>query len=171
MSVTMPKHVEELIRSISVLVVEDNAYMRRLIRNLLMTIGIKQVTEAADGIEGLEVIRAATPDIVVLDWEMPLLNGAEMVRIVRSPGVFPTPDVPIIMLSAYGDLRRVMEATRIGVNEYLVKPVSVQALRARLVAILAKPRPIIQRDGYYGPEPRRIPFNIFAARAEDVPAV
>ena len=45
------------------------------------------------------MIRTASPDVVILDWEMPLLNGPELVRIVRSPGVFPMPDIPIIMLS------------------------------------------------------------------------
>jgi two-component system, chemotaxis family, chemotaxis protein CheY len=77
------------------------------------------------------------------------------VRIVRSPDVFPMPDVPIIMLSSHGERWRVIEAARIGINEYLVKPVSAQALFDRMVSILAKPRRILRRGGYYGPEPRR----------------
>ena len=72
---------------------------------------------------------------MVLDWEMPLLSGAELVRIVRSPGVFPVPDVPIIMLSGHGERWRVLEAVQLGVNEYLVKPVSAKALYDRLVTI------------------------------------
>ena len=155
MSGTVAKHFEKALQSLRVLVVEDNPYMRKVIRNLLTTIGIKGVMEAADGIEGLEAIRTMSPDVVLLDWEMPLLSGAELVRIVRSPGVFPTPDMPIIMLSGYGERWRVVEAMKLGVNEYLVKPVSAQALQARLLAILANPRRIVQRDGYYGPEPRR----------------
>jgi CheY-like chemotaxis protein len=156
MSATGPKHLAKLVRSLGVLVVEDNVYMRKVIRNLLTTIGIKHVTEASDGLEGLEAIRQVTPDVVLLDWEMPLLNGAELVRIVRSPGVFPTPDLPIVVLSAHGERWRVVEAMRLGVNEYLVKPVSAQALYARMVAIVTNPRPIVQRDGYYGPQPRRL---------------
>lgn len=155
MPTTVPKRYETLIRSLSVLIVDDNAHMRKVVRNLLTTIGVKRITEASDGIEGLEAIRTGSPDVVLLDWEMPLLSGAELVRIVRSPDVFPTPDLSIIMLSAHGERRRVVEAIRLGVNEYLVKPVSAQTLLARLVAILANPRPIVQRDGYYGPEPRR----------------
>jgi two-component system chemotaxis response regulator CheY len=92
---------------------------------------------------------------VLLDWEMPLLSGAELVRIVRSPGVFPMPDVPIIMLSGYGERWRVMEAMRLGVNEYLVKPVSARAIYDRLVSIFAHPRPAVQLGDYYGPEPRK----------------
>ena len=78
---------------------------------------------------------------MILDWEMPLLSGAELVRIVRSPGVFPMPDVPIIMLSGHGERWRVVEAVRLGVNEYLVKPVSAKALYDRLVSIIMQPRP------------------------------
>ena len=155
MITSLPKEVERLIHSLGVLLVEDNQYMRKVVRNLLTTIGIKRIYEAGDGIAGLEAIRAMVPDIVLLDWEMPLLNGAELVRIVRSPGVFPVPDVPIIMLSGYGERWRVVEAMRLGVNEYLVKPVSAQALQDRMIAIMARPRPSVQLGNYYGPAPRR----------------
>jgi DNA-binding response OmpR family regulator len=87
---------------------------------------------------------------------MPLLSGAELVRIVRSPGVFPMPDVPIIMLSGHGERWRVIEAIKLGVNEYLIKPVSAKALYDRLVSILAEPRPVVQMGDYYGPEPRKL---------------
>ena len=62
---------------------------------------------------------------------MPLLNGAELVRIVRSPGVFPGADVPIIMLTGHVERWRVIEASRLGVNEFLRKPVSGKALLDR----------------------------------------
>ena len=71
---------------------------------------------------------------------MPLLNGAELVRIVRSPGVFPMPDLPIIMLTAHGERWRIVEAAKLGVNEFLCKPVSAKALFDRLLSILLKPR-------------------------------
>jgi DNA-binding response OmpR family regulator len=165
------KDIEKLIQSISVLVVDDNQYMRKVVRNLLVNVGVKNVYEAADGIAGLDAIRTVAPDIVVLDWEMPLLNGAELVRIVRSPGVFPMPDVPIIMLSGHGERWRVIEAVRLGVNVYLVKPVSAQALLDRIMSILAKPRPIVQMGDYYGPEPRRLFTDpIMESEPEPAPA-
>ena len=150
------KHMQGTVHGLRILVVDDNQYMRKLVRNLLLNVGIKNLHEASDGIAGLEAIRTVSPDIVILDWEMPLLNGAELVRIVRSPGVFPMPDIPIIMLSTHGERWRVVEAARIGVNEYLRKPVSAQALLDRLISILAKPRAIVQVGDYYGPEPRRL---------------
>jgi CheY-like chemotaxis protein len=158
---TMPsnmskKEVEQMIQSLSVLVVEDNQYMRKTIRNLLVNCGVKDICEAADGIAALDAIRTLAPDIVVLDWEMPLLSGAELVRIVRSPGVFPMPDVPIIMLSGHGERWRVVEAVRLGVNEFLIKPVSAKALYDRLISIVIQPRPAVQLGEYYGPQPRKL---------------
>ena len=148
--------IDKLVQSISVLIVEDNQYMRKVVRNMLVNIGVKNIHEAPDGIAGLEAIRMFAPDLVILDWEMPLLSGAELVRIVRSPGVFPVPDVPIIMLTGHVERWRVIEASRLGVNEFLKKPVSGKALLDRIVAILTRPRAMVRLGDYYGPEPRKL---------------
>ncbi|MDI3468951.1 MAG: hypothetical protein OJF62_001014 [Pseudolabrys sp.] len=150
------KHLDALFQHLSVLVVDDNAYMRKMVRSLLINIGVKTIHEAGDGLAGLDVIREVSPAAVILDWEMPLLNGMEFVRIVRSPGVFPLPDIPIIMLSAHGNRKRIVEAVRAGVNEFLTKPVSAKALADRLLSIVAQPRAIVQIGDYYGPEPRKV---------------
>src|ERR1700733_3385058 len=150
------KQIENIIQSLAVLVVDDNQYMRKMIRALLVNCGVKDIYEANDGIAALDAIRSVAPDVVILDWEMPLLSGAELVRIVRSPGVFPMPDVPIIMLSGHGERWRVVEAGRLGVNDYLIKPVSAKALYDRLVSIVMQPRPVVQLGDYYGPEPRKL---------------
>ena len=131
-------------------------FMRTIVRSLLNNIGVKEYHEAGDGIAALEKIREDTPDVIILDWEMPLLNGPELVRIVRSPGVFPTPDIPIIMLSAHGEQWRILESVKLGVNEFLCKPVSAKALFERLVSILLKPRASVQVGKYYGPVPRML---------------
>lgn len=148
------KQAEMMIRQLSVLVVDDSAFMRKVVRGLLSSVGVKRTHEAADGIAALDMIREASPDVVVLDWEMPLLNGPELVRIVRSPGVFPSPDIPIIMLSGYVERRRVLEAAMLGVNEFLCKPVSAKGLMDRLISIVLRPRASIQVGDYYGPLPR-----------------
>ncbi len=144
------------VEKLKVLVVDDEPAMRKVARALLQSIVITAIHEASDGHSGLEKIRISAPDIVILDWEMPSPNGPEFMRIVRSPGTFPLPDVPVIMLTGYSERSRVVEAMRLGVNEYLLKPVSSTALLARIVSILVKPRPMIQRGEYYGPEPRQL---------------
>src|SRR5665647_2567833 len=149
------KNAEIMIQQLSVLVVDDNPFMRKMVRGLLGNIGVKKTFEAGDGIAALEMIRQALPDIVILDWEMPLLNGPELVRIVRSPGVFPMPDIPIIMLTAHGERWRIIESVKLGVNEFLCKPVSAKGLLDRLISILLKPRESVHFKGYYGPAPRQ----------------
>jgi two-component system chemotaxis response regulator CheY len=148
------KQAEVLIQQLCVLVVDDSLFMRKIVRSLLSNIGVKKVFEASDGIAALEMIREEPPDVVVLDWEMPLLNGPELVRIVRSPGVFPMPDIPIIMLTAHVEHWRILESVKLGVNEFLCKPVSANALFERLISILLKPRESVQLGNYYGPAPR-----------------
>jgi DNA-binding response OmpR family regulator len=96
------------------------------------------------------------PNVVILDWEMPGLTGPEFVRQVRAPGKFPMPDVPIIMLTAHGERSHVIDAVRVGVNEYLLKPVSSKALLSRIMSVLINPRPMVKVGDYYGPEPRKI---------------
>jgi two-component system chemotaxis response regulator CheY len=156
MDSALPKLLQPKIEALRVLVVDDDQYMRKVVRTMLNAIGVKTVFEASDGISGLEVIRQEAPDLVIVDWEMPLIDGAQFVRMVRSPGEFPMPDVPIIMLSGHGDRWRVVEAARIGAHEYLLKPVSTKALQDRIVAILGRPRPTVTLEGYYGPLPRRL---------------
>ncbi len=146
--------IHKRLQALKVLIVDDEHTMRKVTRSLLQAIGIKDIHEASDGRRGLEAIAALAPDVVILDWEMPELNGPDFMRHVRSPGHFPYPAVPVIMLTAYGERSRVIEAVQLGVNEYLLKPVSSQALLARLAAIIAKPRRMVKKGNYYGPEPR-----------------
>ncbi len=151
---SLPSHISRQLETLKVLVVDDEHCMRKVTRALLQVIGVQTIYEANDGCSGLEAICTRAPDVVILDWEMPSPNGPEFVRQVRSPGKFPMPDVPIIMLTAYGERSRVVEAVRLGVNEYLLKPVSSTALLARVVSILTKPRRMVTKGDYYGPEPR-----------------
>jgi two-component system, chemotaxis family, chemotaxis protein CheY len=145
-----------------VLVVDDEHYMRKVVRTLLMSVGVRTIYEAPDGPAGLEFIRSMAPDVVILDWEMPGLDGAGFVRMVRSPDTFPYPDIPIIMLTGHAERRRVIEAVQIGVNEFLLKPVSSKALRDRLISVLAKPRPLVKSGDYYGPAPRKMASAVHA---------
>lgn len=150
----IPQHVLNLLNSTKVLVVDDEYYSRKVIRTLLMAAGVTSIYEAENGARGLDAIRAVVPDVVLVDWEMPNMDGAAFAKIVRTPGGFPHPNVPIIMLTGHSERWRVEEAMRLGVNEYLLKPVSGKMLCDRLIATLTKPRPIVKVGKYYGPEPR-----------------
>src|SRR5437016_4008335 len=121
----IPKHLEELVKPAKVLIVDDEFYTRKAIRTLLTLVGIGNV------------------------------HGAEFMRRVRSPKSFPYPDVPIIMLTGHGERSRVLEAIRLGVHDFLLKPVSSKALFNRIEAVLSRPRPMIRGGNYYGPERRK----------------
>jgi two-component system, chemotaxis family, chemotaxis protein CheY len=142
--------------TLKVLVIDDEPAMRRVTRSLLLAIGVRNIHEAVDGKTGLEAIRTLRPDLVILDWEMPSPNGPDFVRTVRSPDSFPLPDVPIIMLTGHGERSRVLEAVKVGVNDFLLKPVSTKALLARLVSAIIEPRRMVKMGKYYCPEPRHL---------------
>jgi len=146
--------VSQRLRDAKVLVVDDEFYSRKVIRTLLLANGVTRIFDANNGARGLEAIPLVMPDLVLLDWEMPNTDGPSFVKTVRNPETFPLPDVPIIMLTGHSERWRVEEAISIGVNEYLLKPVSSKMLASRLVSTLVKPRPIVRVGNYYGPEPR-----------------
>ena len=145
-----------MIQGINILIVDDNTYMRKVTRMMLLNLGAKSVIEAADGLAALEAIRTSDPDVMLLDWDMPVLNGIEVLRIVRSPGVFPRPNLPTIMLTNNALRSHVNEAMRAGAHEFLIKPTSPKALRDRLTSIVINPRPMMKIGKYYVPRPRRV---------------
>ena len=145
MPTTLSNSFDEITGSIRVLIAEDNQYLRKLIRNLLVNVGIKRIDEVVDGLAGFEAIKTLDPDVVILDWDLPLLNGAELVRIVRTPGMLTKPGVPIIMFGASAERWRIAEAKRVGVNAYVTMPISAKALLDRIVSVVTKPRATAKR--------------------------
>ncbi len=147
--------IEKAIEALVVLIADANPYTRRLTRTMLTNLGAKSIYEVGDGVAAIEAIRNVNPDVMILDWDMPVLDGREVMRIVRSPGVFPKPNLPIIMLTDVGKRSRVHQAMRLGVHELLVTPISPKTLKQRLIGILLKPRPMVRAGKYYIPLPRR----------------
>lgn len=150
------RQFEGIIQGLTVVIADHNQFMRRLTRGMLTNLGVRTVIEASDGLTALEAIRTCDPDVMFLDWELPVLEGEEVIRIVRSPGVFPRPNLPIVMLTGRTQRTCVMRALRAGVNEFLVKPTSPQALRDRLTSIMLKPRQMVKLGDFYVPQPRRL---------------
>ncbi len=150
------KELSDRLPGLKVLLVDDEPYMRKVVRTLLLSVGVQNVFEAQDGLAGLDAIRKYAPNLVIVDWEMPGLDGCGFVRMVRAPQTFPYPDVPIIMLTGHGERSRVIEALKMGINEFLLKPVSSKALLDRVRSIVLHPRPMITHGNYYGPAPRKM---------------
>jgi two-component system chemotaxis response regulator CheY len=144
------------------LVVDDNAHMRRIVRQLLHGFGSREIHEAEDGAAGLEAFTGHNPDIVITDWSMPIFDGIELTKTIRQPGGNANPFVPIIMLSGHSEKRRVMEARDAGVTEFLTKPIAAKLLYERVLSIVLNPRPFIQTKSYFGPDRRRNVMSNYA---------
>lgn len=141
--------------SLQVLVAEDNLHMRRVLRALLIGMGVGGITEAEDGASALERISCESIDIVITDWEMPVVDGLELVRHIRNPKSSPDPYLPIIMLSGHASKARVLEARDTGITEFLCKPISAATLYARLANCMMNPRPFVRTNSFFGPDRRR----------------
>ena len=103
-------HLEKALEGLVVLIADSNPYTRRLTRMMLTNLGIKSTYESCDGVAALDAIRSVNPDVMIVDWDMPVLDGREVLRIVRAPGVFPKANLPIIMLTDLGLQSRVTAA-------------------------------------------------------------
>ncbi len=138
---------------LDIMVIDDSAYMRRIVSAMLRGFGARRIHEAEDGADALEKIEMQPPDMIIVDWVMPVLDGAELVKLVRQPNSV-CAYVPIIMLSGYTERSRVLASTKIGVNHFLSKPVSAKSLYNRIADCILYPRRFISTDDYFGPEPR-----------------
>src|SRR3954470_18628604 len=105
--------LEKVMEGLVVLIADSNPYTRRLTRMMLTNLGVKSTYEAGDGVAALDAIRSVNPDVMIMDWDMPLMDGREVMRIVRSPGVHPKANLPIIMLTDVGLQSRVTDAVRL----------------------------------------------------------
>jgi two-component system, chemotaxis family, chemotaxis protein CheY len=113
-----------------VLLADDSAVMRRIIRSLLEEVGVTSAKEAADGAEALALFEAGQFDLVLTDWNMPNKSGLEVVREIRAKGS----TVPIVMITTEGEKERIADAIFTGASDYLVKPFD----REKLLAMLNK---------------------------------
>lgn len=138
-----------------VLVVEDNPNMRTVIKTILQGLGVGKISLAHDGADGLQALHSEPIDIVFCDLEMEVLDGLEMVRMVRSAKDSPNPYVPIIVLTGNVTTADVAAARDAGATEFLAKPVSPEALWSRIRCVINHPRAFIKAKKYVGPDRRR----------------
>lgn len=111
-----------------VLIVDDSAMIRVVVKKTLSTMGVSDVIEAEDGLKALEQFKSQEIDLVFSDWNMPNMTGLELVREIRKLNT----TVPIMMITTEGSREKVVAAIQEGVNDYLVKPFTPASLRAKL---------------------------------------
>src|SRR5262245_45659305 len=116
------------------LVVDDFAPMRAIVRRVLEELGYQHIDEAADGAAALQKLRSAPFDLLITDWTMPTMPGIELLKAVRSDAALAR--LPVLMVTGEVKREQIVEATHAGVNGYIIKPFTPQALAAKVNKIL-----------------------------------
>lgn len=119
-----------------ILVVDDSSTMRRIIGNVIMQLGFNKedYDEAEDGIKAWKMLNEGQYDVILTDWNMPNMNGLELVKKIRADGSHIK--TPIIMITTEGGRGEVIAALRAGVNNYIVKPFPAETLKEKLDTVL-----------------------------------
>ena len=136
------------LNNLRVLIVEDHMAMRKIVRTVIQSVGIRHIVEASDGAEALALLRGENVssadgssintldafDFVVCDWAMPKMSGIELLAEIRStPAISAT---PFLMLTAEGSKENIIKAIELGVTDYVVKPFPAGVLEAKIKAIV-----------------------------------
>ncbi|GAB3460256.1 chemotaxis response regulator CheY [Azotobacter salinestris] len=123
-------------KNMSILVVDDFPTMRRIVRSLLKELGFNNVEEAEDGQDALNRLRGGGFEFVVSDWNMPNLDGLEMLKQIRSDDGLK--HLPVLMVTAEAKKENIIAAAQAGANGYVVKPFTAATLEEKLNKIFEK---------------------------------
>ena len=116
-----------------VLVVDNSAVMRQIIKKNLKELGFTELSEAEDGAAGLKKAGEEPVDLIVSDWNMPNMTGLEFLKAVRADASLK--GIAFIMVTSESDKEKIMEAVKAGVNQYIVKPFNAIQLEEKIKAI------------------------------------
>ncbi len=140
---------------VSPLILDDNAHMRGVLRTILASFGMKHVEEAQSVEEALAILSRGETDLAFVDFKLGGLDGLEFCRRIRNGPDSPNVYLPIIMVTAYSERNRVLEAVNAGVDEFLVKPIRAVDVAGRINAVIERRRPFVKSESYFGPDRRR----------------
>ncbi len=123
-------------KNMSILVVDDFPTMRRIVRGLLKELGFTNVEEAEDGQDALNKLRSGSFEFVVSDWNMPNLDGLDMLKQIRADAALQ--HLPVLMVTAEAKKENIIAAAQAGANGYVVKPFTAATLEEKLNKIFEK---------------------------------
>ncbi len=121
-------------KNLKILVVDDFATMRKVVRNLLKQSGYDDIVEAEDGVMALKALKSQKIDFVVSDWNMPNMSGLELLKAVRADAELAK--TPFLMVTAEALQDNVVAAVKAGVNNYIVKPFTAEVLNEKIKKII-----------------------------------
>jgi PleD family two-component response regulator len=123
-----------------VLVADESTHMRRIVREILLRAGIKRILEATDGADAIAQYTTLLPDVVILEWELPLLSGEDFIRLARTSPETAKRDTPIVLMLANPQKTVVSLAIKLGIKDIVAKPLSPKALCSRVFEAVVRAR-------------------------------
>ena len=123
-------------KNMKILIVDDFSTMRRIIKNLLRDLGFNNTSEADDGHTALHMLQTGQFDFLVTDWNMPGMTGIELLKKIRADAKIAK--LPILMVTAEAKREQIIEAAQAGVNGYVIKPFTAQALKDKIEKIFER---------------------------------
>ncbi|NLZ78587.1 MAG: chemotaxis protein CheY [Gammaproteobacteria bacterium] len=123
-------------KNMKILIVDDFSTMRRIIKNLLRDLGFTNTAEADDGATALPMLQSGNFDFLVTDWNMPIMSGLDLLREVRADENLK--HLPVLMVTAEAKRDQIIAAAQAGVNGYVVKPFTAQALKDKIEKIFVR---------------------------------
>ncbi|CZF77203.1 Chemotaxis protein CheY [Grimontia celer] len=122
--------------NMKILVVDDFSTMRRIVKNLLRDLGFNNTVEADDGLTALPILKKGGIDFVVTDWNMPGMQGIDLLKNIRADDELK--HLPVLMITAEAKREQIVEAAQAGVNGYIVKPFTAATLKEKLDKIFER---------------------------------
>ena len=119
-----------------ILIVDDFSTMRRIIKNLLRDLGFNNTLEADDGLTALPILQAGGIDFLITDWNMPGMQGIDLLKKVRADENLAS--LPVLMVTAETKREQIIEAAQAGVNGYIVKPFTAATLKDKIEKIFER---------------------------------
>jgi len=123
-------------KDMKILIADDMPSMRSTVRGILKQLGFANISEAFDGIDALSHLKKQKYDMLLSDWNMPNMDGISLVRMIR--GDAELKDLIVLMITAETDKEHVMEAIKVGISDYIVKPFTADILQHKIETIIAK---------------------------------
>jgi two-component system, chemotaxis family, chemotaxis protein CheY len=127
---------------VPILVVDNNAYARRIARSILSQCGIRTIVEAETGADALVRLAEFQPAVILMEWCLPLMAGRSLLALVRDPGRSAVPDVPVLVVTGQTTRSLVAEALHVGANGVVLKPFSPRTLWRHVGRLLAPSEPV-----------------------------
>ncbi len=117
-----------------ILLVDDSRTIRNIQKNIFAKLGHETIVEAADGVEGLKQVEAESPELIILDWNMPNMDGITFLKTLRAQGN----KTPVIMCTTESEKSRVIQAIQAGASNYVVKPFSTETMAEKINQTIKK---------------------------------